>query len=195
MVGDLYDGDGEDPAYYPGTIVLINLADLRDQAQLNAYEVEAVGRRSLEPPPPGDFDPPHYCDLHRHLFQDVYAWAGEYRTIWTAKGGNWFCHHDWIDREMAKLFKRLDAEAFHPSSDEGAFIAAAADFLGELNAIHPFREANGRSQLFFLRQLGLRAGHPFRSEAVERDAFLHAMIESYHGRLDALLDELERMLA
>ncbi len=195
MVGDPYDAADDDPEAYPGTSVLINLADLRDQTDLDAYEVEAVGRRSMEPPPPGDFDPAHYRALHRHLFQDVYAWAGEYRTIRTSKGGNVFCYPEWIEREMAKLFKTLAGNAFQPDADLDAFVQAAADFLGELNAIHPFREGNGRSQLYFLRLLGLRAGHPFRSESVERDPFLHAMIESYHGRLEALIDELERMLA
>ncbi len=74
-----------------------------------------------------------------------------------------------------------------------------ADHGAYLLRRHPeareFREGNGRTQLYFVRLLGLRAGHPFRSEAIEKDAFLHAMIESFHGRLDALVDELERMLA
>jgi len=194
MVGDPYEA-GDDPACYPGTGVLINLADLRVQAALDEFEVEAVGHRSLEPPPPGDFDTAHYCALHRHLFQDVYAWAGEYRTIRTGKGGSWFCYPEWIEREMDKLFATLEKGALLPGADVHAFVAAAAEFLGELNAIHPFREGNGRAQLYFLRLLGLRAGHPIRSEAVERDAFLLAMIDSYHGRLDGLVDELERMLA
>jgi cell filamentation protein len=195
MVGDPYDADADDPECYPGTSVLINLAALHDQTELDAFEVEAVGLRSLEPPPPGDFNPAHYRALHRHLFQDVYAWAGKYRTIRTSKGGNMFCYPERIEPEMAKLFETLDRDAFQPGGDLDAFVQASANFLGEVNAIHPFREGNGRSQLYFLRLLGLRAGHPFRSEAVERDAFLHAMIESYHCRLDALIDELERMLA
>jgi cell filamentation protein len=32
-------------------------------------------------------------------------------------------------------------------------------FLGELNAAHPFREGNGRTQREFIRELGLKAGH------------------------------------
>ena len=61
--------------------------------------------------------------------------------------------------------------------------------------IHPFREGDGRTQLYFIRLLGLRAGHPLGSEAVEPQAFLRAMIESYYGKTEALVDELERMLA
>lgn len=193
MIGDPYEAT-DDPSYYPSTTVLINLADLRDQAALDAFEVEAVGRRRADPPI-GDFDTAHYRALHKHLFQDVYAWAGDYRTIRTGKGGNWFCYPDYIELEMEKLFAGLKASAFQPGTDVDDFIPALAEFLGDLNHIHPFREGNGRTQLYFIRLLGLHAGHPFRSEAVERDAFLQAMIESFHGQLDALIDELERMLS
>jgi cell filamentation protein len=195
MIGDPYESGDDDPAYYPSTTVLKNLPNLTDAAALEQFEVEAVGARSLERPPDGNFDASYYRLLHRHLFQDVYCWAGEYRTIRTGKGGNWFCYPEYIAAQMEALFVRLDEPAFLPDSDEETFIIAVADFLGELNAIHPFREGNGRTQLYFVRLLGLRAGHPFRSEAVERDAFLTAMIESFQGKPDALIDELERMLA
>jgi cell filamentation protein len=194
MVRDRYEFT-EDPACYPGTTVLRNIADLRDQDTLDEFEVEAVGARSLETPPPGDFDVDHYRALHHHLFQDVYPWAGEYRTVQTWKGGNRFCVPAFIDGQMTKLFATLNGEVFLPGSDVKAFITAVAEFLGNLNHIHPFREGNGRTQLYFLRLLGQRAGHPFRSEAVEPEFFLQAIIQSFHGQMDALVDELERMLA
>lgn len=193
-VGDRY-RVVEDPACYPGTSVLRNLADLEDQDALDAFEVEAVGARSLEPPPLGDFDAAHYRALHRHLFQDVYPWAGEDRTVQTWKGSSRFCVPTFIDSQMTTLFATLQDEVFLPGTDLETFVVAVADFLGDLNHIHPFREGNGRTQLYFVRLLGLRAGHPFRSEAVEPDAFLRAMVESFHGRTEALVDELERMIA
>lgn len=194
MVGDRYETVA-DPACYPGSDVLINLPDLRDADALEAFELEAVGRRSLEPPPPGDFDPAHYRALHRHLFGDVYEWAGEYRTIQTSKGGSQFAHPDYIKAQMHEAFKRLTQPVFMPGGDADAFIVEAAEFLGDVNHIHPFREGNGRTQLIFLRLIGLRAGHAFRSEAVEAEEFLSAMIQSYYGRMEALIDELERMRA
>ena len=194
MVGDRYE-TVDDPACYPGTDTLINLPDLRDAEELAEFEIVRVGLRSFDVPPMNDFDPADYRELHRHLFGDVYGWAGEYRTIRTGKGGNWFAFPEYITNEMERLFKRLDAPEFLPGSDPDEFIIQAADFLADLNAIHPFREGNGRTQLIFLRQLGLRAGHPFRSESVEAEEFLRAMIESFHGRNEALIDELERMRA
>lgn len=194
MVGDRYQVS-DDRACYPGTSILINLPDIRGQDALDAFELEAVGTRALQHPPEGEFDPTHYRALHEHLFQDVYPWAGEYRTVQTWKGGNRFCVPAYIEAEMTKLFATLDRAPFLPGGGIDEFVEALAEFLGDLNTIHPFREGNGRTQLYFVRLLGLRAGHPFRSESVEPDAFLRAMIDSYHCRFEALVDELERMLA
>lgn len=194
MIGDRYRVEA-DPGCYSGSDILINLPDLRDATALEAFEVEAVGRRSLEPPPAGRFDTIHYRALHRHLFGDVYGWAGSYRMIVTWKGNSRFAQPDFIPDQMEAVFARLRAAPFLPGSDSDLFVAQAAEFLGDVNHIHPFREGNGRTQLIFLRLLGQRAGHPFRSENVEQDAFLRAMIDSYHGRMEALVDELERMLA
>jgi cell filamentation protein len=194
MVGDRYRVEADD-ACYAGSDVLINLPDLRDPAALEEFEVEAVGRRSLEALPAGAFDTAHYRALHRHLFGDVYAWAGDYRTVVTWKGSSRFAQPTFIRDQMETAFARLLGAPFLPGGDPDAFIVEAAEFLGDVNHIHPFREGNGRTQLIFMRLLGQRAGHPFRSQNVEAEPFLRAMIESFHGRMEALIDELERMLA
>lgn len=194
MVGDRYRVEAE-RACYPDSQVLINVPGLRDDATLAAFEVEAVGRRSLEPPPTGKFDPAHYRALHRHLFGDVYDWAGSYRKVVTWKGTSRFAQPEFIPQQMETAFARLRTASFLPGSDADEFIVQAAEFLGDVNHIHPFREGNGRTQLIFLRLLGQRAGHPFRAENVEPEAFLRAIIDSYHGRMEALIDELERMRA
>lgn len=194
MVGDPYQAQ-DDPACYLGTSNLRNIPDLRDYSELEVFELKMVALRSEEGLPIGKFDPKHYRAVHRHLFQDVYAWAGEYRTIRTGKGGNWFCYPEYIEKEMEALFERLRRSEFQTASDAELFIASVANFIADLNAIHPFREGNGRTQLMLIRLLGQSSGHLFRAEAIEADEFLVAMIESFNGRLDALVDELERMLA
>ena len=50
---------------------------------------------------------------------------------------------------MNQLFKKLATDAFLAGASSDNFVDAVADFLGELNAIHPFREGNGRAQLSF----------------------------------------------
>jgi len=183
-----------DPYAYPGTFVLRNRLDIRDAPTLEAFEVEISTLRAEEPLPNGAFDPTHYCKVHHHLFQDVYEWAGQYRTVRTSKGGNAFCYPEYIPAQMDALFRSIrGGEAFF-GKNRNEFLAQSVRFLGELNAIHPFREGNGRTQLAFLGMVGATANHPFAFERIERKAFLSAMIESFLGRLDALTTELGKLL-
>lgn len=97
----------EDPYVYPGTTVLRNLLDIRDQAELEAFEVEISMLRAEEPLPAGDFGPAHYCSVHHHLFQDVCAWAGQYRTVRTSKGGHVFCYPENIAAQWISYLGNL----------------------------------------------------------------------------------------
>lgn len=182
----------DDPYAYKGTIVLKNKLGLRDTARLEAFEIEMTTLRAGEPLPRGKFNAMHYCRVHHHLFQDVYSWAGKYRTVRTAKGGNPFCFPEYIGSEMTKLFATLP-EILSADSSEG-FVAEATRFLGELNAIHPFREGNGRSQLAFMAMLSEAAGFVLDFSRVRRDSFMPAMIASYAGNLVPLSAELKSLL-
>jgi cell filamentation protein len=89
---------------------------------------------------------------------------------------------------------QFTAEKHLPKRAEANFLKEAARFLGELNAIHPFREGNGRAQLAFLGLIGAKASHPFAFERIDRSAFLQAMIESFLGRFERLTAELGKLL-
>jgi cell filamentation protein len=194
MIGDPYDVP-DDPYCYENTDVLRNKAGLRDQALLDDFELEMTNLRAQEALPEGAYDPPHYCAVHHHLFQDVYDWAGEYRTVRTGKGNNWFCYPENIKRQMEGLFSQLDDAAFVPGASRDEFIDAVTFFLSELNVIHCFREGNGRTQLTFVHMLALRAGHPLNLERIERETFLPAIIESFSGELASLRREIARLYA
>jgi len=77
-------GDGyevfDDPYCYKNTFVLKNRANLRDARRLEAFELEMSSLRAEEPLPRGRFGPAHYRAIHRHLFGDVYTWAGQDRA-------------------------------------------------------------------------------------------------------------------
>lgn len=184
----------DDPYFYKGTFVLKNRADLRDQRRLEAFELEMSSLRAEEPLPSGRFGPAHYRAVHRHLFGDVYAWAGKYRTVRTAKGGNVFCYPEHIEAQMSALFRLLRKAPFRGGRRGDEFIIAAASFLAELNAIHAFREGNGRAQLAFMRLLSLRAGHPLDFTKLRPRAFLAAMIASFSDQREPLESELKRLL-
>lgn len=185
----------EDPLCYPGTQVLINKADIREQATLDEFEQLMFDSRADERLPDGDLDLVHYCALHRHFFQDVYDWAGQIRTIRTGKGNNWFCYPEHIEAQSEQLFDQLAERGFLTAApDADAFAAGAAWFLGELNAIHPFREGNGRTQLVFLTLLTRNAGYRLNERKLRPEPFLAAMITSFSGDTGPLAAEIRRTL-
>jgi cell filamentation protein len=178
----------DDPYCYLGTTVLKNKLGLRKQADLDKFETEISLQRSAEPLPAGKLTYPHYCAIHRHLFQDVYTWAGKPRTVRISKGGSMFCYPESIDREVKKLFKQLVEAKYYKGLSSEDFAKKAAHFLAELNAIHPFREGNGRSQLSFLILLAERAGYPFDLAKMDPETIMQAVIASFNGAEKLLAD-------
>lgn len=155
-----------DPYVWPGTTILRNRRGLHDAEALARYETRVVGRRAFalqRKPLPGRFDAEHLAAIHQYLFQDVYDWAGQFRTVEMSKPGQvWFARSMFIKPALDGLLKQLAAERHLAGMDAERFAARAGHYLGELNAIHPFREGNGRTQREFLRVLGLQAGHTLR---------------------------------
>jgi cell filamentation protein len=170
-----------DPYCYPGTTVLKNRLKLKTQKELAAFEAEISAQRAEEPLPTGKLTYPHYRAIHKHLFQDVYDWAGKIRTVRISKGGSMFCYPESIDREMSKLFSALAGQKQLKGATPDEFASNAAHFLAELNAIHPFREGNGRTQLTFLTLLAENADHPLAIERLDPDKVMQAMIDSFGG--------------
>jgi cell filamentation protein len=184
-----------DPLCYPGTTVLRNILDIHDQAELDEFELALFLTRADEAFPAGDLDYPHYLALHRHLFQDVYAWAGEPRTIRIGKGGNWFCYPEYINTEMHRVFAELSAANHYIGVRADVLAAGAAHVLAEINAIHPFREGNGRTQLAFLAMLADNAGYGFNEDKLEPDRVMEAMIGSFSGNETLLVHLIRDIIA
>jgi cell filamentation protein, protein adenylyltransferase len=183
-----------DPYCYPGTAVLINRLGLRDQSKLDAFEAEVSAERATQPLPAGRLSYAHYRAIHRHLFRDVYAWAGKLRTVRISKGGSSFCYPEHIDGQMRRLFGALAVQKFLRDLEVQTFAAKAGHFLTELNAIHPFREGNGRTQLSFLVEIAERAGYPISLSDLKPKAALKAFIASFNGNERPLRDIIERAI-
>lgn len=97
--------------------------------------------------------------LHRHLFQDVYDWAGEFRIIdMRLGGGDYFAPCSTIALGIRNLMMDLAAEDFLKSLHREGFVDRLAWFYDFLNYIHPFREGNGRTQRTFWARVAFSAG-------------------------------------
>jgi cell filamentation protein len=185
----------DDPYTYENSTVLINKLDLREQSELDAFEAEISNARADEPLPEGNLDFTHYKAVHHHLFQDVYEWAGMARTVRMSKGGNSFCFPENIETQATKLFGELQADDFLQGLDGPAFADKAAHFLAELNAIHAFREGNGRSQLTFFILLADYAGHLIDLDKLDPHKMLDAMIASFDGETAKLANVIKDLIA
>lgn len=166
---------------YPGTTALKNKLDLRDADELADFEAEVSDTRSDEQLPAGDLDFEHFKAVHMHLFQDVYDWAGQIRTVRISKDSSMFCYPENIEGEAKKLFTQLRRDNFLKDLSSENFARKSAHFLSEINAIHAFREGNGRTQLSFFLLLADQAGHSIDLEGLDPEAFLDAMIASFKG--------------
>jgi cell filamentation protein, protein adenylyltransferase len=179
-----------DPYVYPGTTVLKNIPGIRNQKTLDRFEADRVGQRSLElieQPLSGSFDVAH---LHRYLFQDVYEWAGCFRTVDIAKGNSYFAHVPYIQSALEGLFEKLSEEQHLAGVNQEAFAHRGAQILGTLNAVHPFREGNGRTQREFIRQLARKNGYWVDGSRVSRKELYEASDVSFKRGENRLFEEL-----
>jgi cell filamentation protein len=185
----------DDRYLYPGTSVLRNKFDLKDADALESAERVIVAQRAAEGVPLGDFDLDHLRNIHRHLFQDLYDWAGEIRTVEIAEGAQQFQFRRFIETGMADVHRRLADTNFLGGLSREEFVAAAAQILGDVNYVHPFREGNGRVQLFYFEQLAAQAGHPIDLTRVMPHLWIEASRSAHDGNYEPMAIEIGRALA
>lgn len=150
----------EDPYSDPVTGVLHNKLGLGTAAGLEAAEREITHAALIlldESPVSPSYDLPHLQEIHKRIFGDIYEWAGQIRTVAIAKGAI-FCLPQYIDSSAAVIFGELHDEDCLRGLRRDAFVGRLAHYLGEVNALHPFREGNGRAQRAFFGQLACDAG-------------------------------------
>lgn len=169
---------------YPGTHVLLNKFDILDQRDLMAVERRVSGARHmqlLENPIEGNFNLEHLQAIHKHLFQDLYSWAGEIRIEDIAKGGSIFCYKSHIQTFSDQLFSWLSNENFLKGLSLEQFSENLGFFASSINAIHPFREGNGRSSREFIRCLSHNAGYELDYSLMDHQALVDAFVKSFSG--------------
>ena len=124
----------------------------------------------------------------------MYEWAGKFRTVRISKGGSAFCYPEYIEQEMQELFDDLKHQNYLRELSADEFATRAAHFLATLNAIHPFREGNGRAQTSFLLFLADRAGHSLNLDKLVPERFMEAMIASFEKDEQQLAVELKLLV-
>lgn len=150
-----------DPYSLPGESCLRNKLGVTDPEQLKQIEARLVSVRDVElarETLPGEYNLDHLQRFHWALFRDVYEWAGKTRTVDISREGARFCHWKFVDDEVSAVLSGLERDNRLFGLRREKFVERLAHYYGELNARHPFREGNGRTQRAFLRQLSAAAG-------------------------------------
>lgn len=186
------------PGYtYPGTDTLKNKLGAASHDELEEREAEYVAGRRIEIEagrgPPPQFDAEHLKAIHRHLFQDVYEWAGRTRDEQVRLADGSIATEPELRREGSRAFvagpeiagalseiagKLRDANYFVGLPRE-RFAERAADLMAELNDVHPFREGNGRTQRAFVEQLAQAVGYDLDFTVISKERMIVASIAAH----------------
>jgi cell filamentation protein len=183
-----------DPYTIPGSSVLRNKLGITAPARLDLEERRWATKRACEGIPTGNFDLPRLCAIHHHLFQDIYTWAGELRTVEIAKGGHQFQFRRFIGTGMADIHRRLIEANFLRGLTRTAFAKAAGAIMGDVNYVHPFREGNGRTQLYYLEQLAEQARHPLDLRRLDPKRWIEASRAARAGDYAPMISAIARAI-
>ncbi len=151
----------QDPYLYPGTDLLKNKLNIKDSDQLSSAEADFCSlrlRELAETPLDGSYDHLHLSRMHHFIFQDLYEWAGHFRTIDIEKaefslGGLSveYTHHPSIEESLRLCLDRMtsrDWKSFH----QAELVTSFCFDMASLWKIHPFREGNTRTVITFCCQ-------------------------------------------
>ena len=176
--------------------VLRNLPNIEDEKVLLAYESLKVSNRieELFDNPIRIVDSSALLKIHKHLFQDLYVWAGEKRIIEISKDGKQFFPTSNFDNAFVYIDHFIAEFNEIPKDNKKLLADKLAQILDNINSLHPFREGNGRTQREFLRLLALEKGlnlnlnPPDNKSIYER--YMKGTIESDVKTLTELIFEL-----
>ena len=113
--------------------------------------------------------------IHKYLFEDIYDFAGELRTVNIAKGNFRFVSLMYLEAALANIDKM----------PQSTFDEIVEKYV-EMNIAHPFREGNGRTQRAFLTQLIRNAGYDISFADMDTELLMIATIQSTQGVTDML---------
>ena len=128
---------------YPGTTILVNKLDIHDEAALEELESVLTATKSAEwvhGSPMETFDFAHYLAIHKFLFEDLYDWAGQIRTVNIEKKGTSVCPAAEIRSMAERVFAYLKQQNLLCGMERAPFLDALVDFYCSTNYLHPFRD-------------------------------------------------------
>ena len=131
--------------------------------------------------------------IHKYLFQDVYAWAGQYRKVNISKSGNPFMPIQSFSTAQDYI-NHLIHTYYQTANSKNKIIKQLAKILDNLNYFHPFREGNGRTQREVIRSLALSKGYSAQIRVEQDDEvynlYMDGTVYGDLGKLEELLGKI-----
>jgi cell filamentation protein len=123
-----------------GTTTPKNKLGITDREQLATVEADLATFRLAElriAPIRGGFDSVHLQNIHRHVYQDLYDWAGELRRV---DAGNRPASE--VATSLNAVFDRLARENHLKGRSPEEWLHNASAYIYDLGTIHPFLVGN-----------------------------------------------------
>lgn len=173
--------------YYKDSDIPINKLEIHDSQLIHELERELLLQSyeffhtTLEENT--IFDKNYLTSIHHYLFEKLYTWAGEYRTVNISKGTSMFCPYMNLESFSSDIFKQLEKENylrdFESPVFRESFAKRLAYYMCELIVLHPFNEGNGRSLRLFFDMIVTYNGYEYVDYAntLNNDTFISASID------------------
>ena len=178
-----YECEQDNSYCYQDSCILKNKLGIKNKEQLEEAERNITALRILQLKTGelrGEPNFKYLCKIHKHIFGDIYSWAGKIRTVDISKG-NMFCNSQFILENAEDIFNRLKKENYlQDYKDVNKMSERLAYYLSEINALHPFREGNGRAQREFIIVLARRAGYVVDFSKVSQEEMIQASEEAFY---------------
>ena len=172
------------PIYIDGSDVPKNKLGITDSKLIHEIEnnllLEAYEVFSQDISVNTDFNEDYFKSLHKKTFESLYDFAGLYRGVNMSKGDSQFCLARYLESESKRIFIELEKEKFlQLHTDRVVFAKRVAYYQGELIALHPFYEINGRILRLFFDLICLANGYrPIDySNFIDNGQYIEASIE------------------
>ena len=139
---DLYEARNSSYCYKDSN-VLKNKLEIKNNEDLFLYETKITAAKLLilrEKGITGKFDIAHFISIHRFLFEDIYPFAGLFRSENIAKDNFRFAQWEYIEEQLKYTLNQLKSENYLAGYDKEKLAERLAYYMAELNVLHPFRE-------------------------------------------------------
>lgn len=181
--------------FVEGGDVLENKLGIFNPSELKEAEEDIVAREGLhiieEDLSSAVLDFSFLKYLHERLFGKIYPFAGQIRTVNITKQDSSipFCYADFIEQEANRIFQDLETKNYLKNETKAEFVNNIVELAMDLNALHPFREGNGRTTHLYLQLLTEHAGYSLKYGDVTHEEIIEADKQAFLGN-DKLIKEM-----